>query len=407
MIDDDIGNRREVDGNRREVDGNRRAVDGNRREVDGNRRAVDGNRYAIDGKSTSAAVRDATPSDDRGGASDAPSAAGDRTRFFFSLTPEQILDAVESAGEQTTGVCYALNSLENRVYEVELEGGGRVVGKFYRPGRWSDETIRDEHRLLAALAEHEIPVCAPLRFGDPRDTLHHTREGIRFALFPRMGGRSPDELFADDYHQLGRLLAQIHNVSASLELQHRPALTPQTYGRDRLDDILAFGDMPAALEQRYAATVERLIELGEQRYARALEGTRLFVAHADCHRANLLRRDGFYFLDFDDAAVAPAAQDLWLLLPARPTDCPKELEELLEGYEQFRSFDQRQLGLIEVLRGLRYVRYVGWVARRYEDPAFSRAFPHFGSETYWQQQLIDVAEQVELLERAEQPYSWG
>ncbi|MCK5799705.1 MAG: serine/threonine protein kinase, partial [Deltaproteobacteria bacterium] len=329
------------------------------------------------------------------------------TEFFFSLTPEQILDAVERAGERTTGVAYALNSLENRVYEVELEGGARVVGKFYRPGRWADETIRDEHRLLLALEREEIPVCTPLVFGDDGDTLHKTAEGIRFALFPRMGGRSPDELLGDEYRQLGRLLGRIHNVAASLDLRHRPVLSPQTYGRDCLADIVTYGKMPSALEARYVATVERLVSLGEARFERALEGTSPFVVHADCHRANLLRRDSFFFLDFDDAAQAPVVQDLWLLLPARPTDCPTELEALVEGYEEFRAFDSRQLGLIEVLRGLRYIRYASWIARRYDDPAFSRAFPQFGTEAYWQQQLIDVAEQVELLEKMEQPYSWG
>lgn len=317
---------------------------------------------------------------------------------FFSLTPERVLDAVERAGLYTTGLCYALNSLENRVYEVELDDRSRVVGKFYRPGRWNEETIRDEHRALRALDQEEIPVCAPMAFADG-DTLHVTEDGIFFALFPRTGGRSPDELVGEQFEQLGRLLARIHNVTASLGLQHRPSISPQTYGSDCLEEILQRTEMPPGLRHRYIDAAQRLVSVGQQRF----DGVETIAVHGDCHRANLLWGSlGWFFLDFDDMGVAPPVQDIWLLLPARPKDCPKELDLLLEGYEQFRDFDRRTLGLVEVLRGLRYVRYAAWIARRWDDPSFPHAFPEWGTERYWEAQVADLHEQLALLDRADE-----
>ena len=232
------------------------------------------------------------------------------TDSFFSLTPDHVLVAVERSGSETTGLCYALNSLENRVYEVEVLGNDRdqtlrTVAKFYRPGRWSKDTILDEHRLLAALAEAEIPVCAPQPFPDG-STLQTTPDGIHFTLFPRTGGRSPDDLIPDQYEQLGRLLARIHNVSASLDLKHRPMITPATYGRESLQTILERANMSAGIQHRYVDAVTRLVDAGEQLY----EGRELFAIHGDCHRANLLFRDRFYFLDFDDMGHGPAVQDI-------------------------------------------------------------------------------------------------
>jgi Ser/Thr protein kinase RdoA (MazF antagonist) len=313
---------------------------------------------------------------------------------FFSLLPEHVLAAVEQAGKHTTGLCYALNSLENRVYEVELEEGRRLVAKFYRPQRWSRETILGEHQLLRALADAEIPVCPPEVFPDGQ-TLHLAAEGILFALFPRVGGRSPDELNLDEHEELGRLLARIHNVSANLKGHARPELSAETYGRQSLAVILAKTAMPDGLRHRYADTVGRVIDVAERR----LSGVDRFLTHSDCHRGNLLRGSaGLFFLDFDDAAVGPAVQDFWLLLPARPNDCPRELEAMLKGYETFRDFPHTSLRLIEPLRALRYVRYAGWVAARWEDPAFKRAFPHWGTDNYWEAQLADLMEQLRIFE---------
>jgi Ser/Thr protein kinase RdoA (MazF antagonist) len=317
---------------------------------------------------------------------------------FFSLLPETVLAAVERAGSRCTGRVSALGSLENRVYDVELESGERVVAKFYRPGRWSRETIGDEHRTLAALVEHEIATAPPLRFPDG-ETLARTDDGIWFALFPRVVGRSPEELGPPELGELGRLVARIHNVIGTLGLAHRPRLTPATYGTDSLTVLLGGGFVPSAMEARYADAVGRLVAEGERRFA----GVPLAAVHADCHRGNLMTardargKPGWIFLDFDDMAIGPAVQDLWLLLPARPPDCAEHVDAFVEGYETFRAFDRGGLALVEVLRGLRYVRYAAWVASRWEDPSFPRAFPGWGGERYWAEQLADLHEQLDVL----------
>jgi Ser/Thr protein kinase RdoA (MazF antagonist) len=322
---------------------------------------------------------------------------------FFSLTPERVLDAVEESGHRTTGLCYALNSLENRVYDVELDGGERLVAKFYRPGRWSRETIANEHRLLAALVDNEVPAVAPRAFPDG-DTLHQNSEGIYFALFPRVGGRSPDELSIEEYRELGRLLGRIHNVGAKLGLAHRPTISPATYGTESLELLMSRTQLPAGLGPKYRDTMMRIVEIGERR----MEHVPMHVVHGDCHRGNLLRgRDGFFFLDFDDAGVGPAVQDFWLLLPGRRQESAQELEALLGGYEIFREPPRTSLNLIEILRPLRYVRYAAWIANRWSDPSFPRAFPHWGSEQYWQNQLSDLYEQLQIIQEEDVSYvSW-
>jgi Ser/Thr protein kinase RdoA (MazF antagonist) len=316
------------------------------------------------------------------------------TGLFFALTPDRVLAAVEEGSVRTTGRCYALGSLENRVYDVEREDGVRVIAKFYRPGRWSTETILDEHRLLGALAEDEIPAVAPLPFPDGR-TLHEMEEGIRFALFPKASGRSPEDMTLEDYRQIGRLLGRIHNVSSATPLKHRPELSPRTYGDDCLAQILASSNMPPGVRGRFEIAAKNLIDVSRGLF----RGMETFVVHADCHRGNLLRgREGFFFLDFDDMASAPPVQDLWLLLPARPADCPLERDALIEGYETFRPFDFGSLRLVEALRGLRYLRYAAWIAERFHDPAFPRAFPQFGTAAYWEGLLADIYDQMRLLD---------
>jgi len=316
---------------------------------------------------------------------------------FFSLLPDRVLDAVEEAGHRVTGRCLALNSLENRVYDVELEDGSRVVAKFYRPERWSRETILDEHRVLRALDEHEIPTCPPVAFPDG-GTLRRTPEGIFFAVFPRVGGRSPEELSTDELRELGRLVARIHNVTASLGLRHRPELSPATYGTEALAVLLRHAEVRDNVAARLEDAVTRLVQVAEPRF----RGAERFPIHADCHRGNLLRGgQGWFFLDFDDMAVGPPVQDLWLLLSARPRDCPREVDAFLEGYETFRTFERGSLGMIEVLRGLRYVRYAAWIAARWEDPSFPRRFPEWGTDRYWQELVVDLHEQIALSHEAE------
>lgn len=312
---------------------------------------------------------------------------------FFSLTPDRVLAAVEESGSETTGLCYALNSLENRVYEVELEDRSRLVAKFYRPGRWSRETILAEHRALCALVDAEISVVAPAPFQDG-ETLHTTADGIHYTLFPRRGGRAPDDLTADDFEQLGRLIARIHNVTAALDLTARPELGPETYGTQALATILSRATLSPGVRARYSDAVRRLIDHATPRFAE----TRKLPIHADFHRGNVLcTPQGWLVLDFDDMAHGPAVQDFWLLLPGRPSDVPQELDALIKGYEQFRALDRGELRLVETLRALRYVRYAAWIAQRWEDPAFKRAFPDWGTDRYWEAQLADINEQLVLI----------
>lgn len=313
---------------------------------------------------------------------------------FADLTPDRILAAADATGVRATGRTWSLAALENRVYEVEREDGSRVVVKFYRPGRHSTAAILDEHRLLAALAEEEVPVVAPLALNGG-ETLCLSGDGHRFAVFPRAPGRSPDELSLDEYDRIGRLLARLHNVSASMDLAARPVLSPATYGTACIERTLALARLPPGTRSRYEDASRRLVSIAEALFGDAPT----FVVHADCHRGNVLSgAGGFFFLDFDDAARAPAVQDLWLLLPGRAADCPAEVDALIEGYETFRPFDERSLALIEALRGLRYIRYAAWIAERYGDPAFKAAFPQFGAGSYWEGLVGDLYEEIRQLE---------
>ena len=313
---------------------------------------------------------------------------------FFGLTFDRVLAAVEQAGRRTTGLCYALNSLENRVYDIEIEDGTHLIAKFYRPGRWSQAAILDDHRMLAGLAVEEIPVAAPVPFPDG-STLHSSDEGMYFALFERVGGRAPDELGSAELEQLGRLMGRIHNIGARLQLPNRPELSPATYGHDALRLIGERGQLSPSVERRYRDAAEGVIAHAERLFA----GVPLTPIHADFHRGNLLRgRDGFVVLDFDDMARGPAAQDIWLVLPGRPADCPDEVAAIVRGYEQFRAFDVATLRLIEALRALRYLRYAGWITARWDDPSFKHAFPQFGTDNYWEAQVADLYEQKRILD---------
>ncbi len=318
--------------------------------------------------------------------------------LFLHLTPERVLDAVEAGGLEPTGMCYPLNSFENRVYEVELSDRSRVVAKFYRPGRWSPEQILEEHRLLAALDEAEIAVCTVQPFPDG-DTLK-TIDDVHYALSPRRGGRAPDELTAATAKRLGMWLGRMHNVAADLPIQHRPRLDADRYVRQALVWIDAWradgGVFPEHLLTDYRATANALAELADE----ALGGVDTQLVHADLHLGNLLFRNGeLRVLDFDDMAFGPPVQDIWLALPGRGEEAITLRTALLDGYEQFRAFDHSTLDLIEVLRGLRMVRYAGWLAHRWHDPAFQSGWPHFGSEDYWRQETEDLQEQLALIHK--------
>ena len=314
--------------------------------------------------------------------------------FFFALTPELVLEAAEQADFETTGHCLALNSLENRVYDVRLEDGNHVVVKFYRPGRWSRAQIEEEHAFLFDLREAEIPVCAPLEFpggGTVRQT-----EGIYFTVWPRTGGRAPDELSDEQLEVLGRLLGRIHNVGASRPAEHRIALTETTYGVRPLEFLLAGDFLPMHCQARYEDAALATIEA----YRALSAGVPTHRVHGDCHLGNLLNGvDGWFFLDFDDFLTGPAVQDVWLLMSARDQEGLRQRAVFLEAYRQFREFDNAWLKLIEPLRALRYIHYAAWIARRIEDPAFPDAFPHFGSDEYGEKETADLADQVALFGR--------
>jgi Ser/Thr protein kinase RdoA (MazF antagonist) len=312
-----------------------------------------------------------------------------RATTFFGLTPDHILTAVEAAGLEPSGHVNALHCFENRVHDVRLDDGRHVITKFYRPGRWSREAIQDEHDFLRELAEAEIPACAPLAFEDGQ-TIHEV-EGIWCAIWPRVGGRSPDELPGDQVEQLGRLLARIHMVGAARPARHRPRLDAASYGLENLAWLEDHHFLPDRWARRYREAVEAIAA----RYTELARGVPLQRIHADCHNGNLLHgRDGWFFVDFDDFLEGPVVQDVWLLLPGRDPETAALRRRFLAAYRSFAPFQDRWLRLIEPLRALRFVRYAAWIARRWDDPAFPAAFPQFGTETYWQREVLDLEEQL-------------
>lgn len=333
---------------------------------------------------------------------------GDEARCFFELTPDRMLDAVEDAGVVTTGRVLQLASMENRVYQVEIEldheprnasEAFRVV-KFYRPGRWSREQILEEHEFLADLVEDEVPVVAPDEIPNAGTLGEAKGLGIWWSIFPRVGGRAPDELDGDQLAQLGRLVARLHTTGASGQAESRLRLDIDTYGYGNLDLLRSADVLPSSVEERYIVLVERILEMSAQWFEQ-VDYQRI---HGDCHAGNVLWNDaGPFLVDFDDMVRGPCVQDLWLLAPGQDDEAIAKRNRLIEGYEQLRDFDRSSLRLIEPLRGLRLVHFSAWIAKRYEDPAFQRAFPDFGSERYW---FEETSALQECLARV-QDSAWG
>lgn len=328
---------------------------------------------------------------------------------YSRLTPDAVLNALESLGLACDGRLLALNSYENRVYQVGLdephpgaEAGApsMVVAKFYRPGRWSDAQILEEHAFAIELAEAEIPVVAPLAFEGR--TLHE-REGFRFAVFPRRGGRAPDLESEQTLVWLGRFIGRIHAVGASHPFVERPSLDIASFGEEPREYLLASGFIPADLVAPWKQVVDLALEGVRHAYARAGDVACLRV-HGDCHPSNVLwtpdggnRPGGPHFVDLDDARMAPAVQDLWMLISGDRPSMGRQLGKILEGYEDFREFDDRELHLVEALRTLRLLHYSAWLARRWDDPAFPIAFPWFNTSRYWQDRILELREQVAAL----------
>lgn len=315
---------------------------------------------------------------------------------FSGLTPEAILAAVESTGVHCSGHLLALNSYENRVYQVGLEGSDPLIVKFYRELRWQDESILEEHAFTMELAAHDIPVVAPIADSDGATLLHHG--GFRFALFPRRGGRLLDLDDPERRRQIGRQLGRLHAVGAVRPFVHRPRIDLESFGREPLAAILASTFLPDDLIVAFSSVAEDALQRAATCFERAgtLRNHRL---HGDCHPGNLLWDENRLLLvDLDDCRNGPAIQDLWMLLHGDREAMAIQFREILEGYREFHSLDLRELHLIEALRTLRILHHAAWLASRWDDPAFPRAFPWFGEARYWQDLILSLREQIALMD---------
>jgi Ser/Thr protein kinase RdoA (MazF antagonist) len=309
---------------------------------------------------------------------------------YSALTPEVVLDAVSGAGLRPDGRLLAMSSYENRVYQVWLEDDAAVVVKFYRPGRWSEAQIDEEHAFARELAEREIPVVAPAYKGSFSDFM--------FAVYPRRGGRTPELGDPKTLEWIGRFLGRIHAVGATRRFTHREALTPKLFGHDARAHLLQSAFIPSDLLEAWKAVTEQALQLVEACYSRAGE-VKTIRLHGDCHPGNILwTGDGPHFVDLDDARMGPAMQDLWMLLSGDRASMALQFRSTLEGYEQFMPFDRRELNLLEALRTLRLIHYSAWIARRWDDPAFPAAFPWFNTQRYWQDRILELREQIALMQ---------
>lgn len=318
---------------------------------------------------------------------------------YQNLHPDQILASVEALGFQTDGRLLALNSYENRVYQVGLDSADPIVAKFYRPGRWSDAAILEEHEFALELAAAEIPVVAPLTVNGK--TLNH-RDGFRYTVFPRRGGRWPELDNENLLSQVGRFLGRIHAVGEIQAFQHRPQLDTDSFGYASADTILEAGVVPIDLEISYETLTDDLLEHVDPLMDSIARTLRL---HGDLHPSNLLARDDVvHIVDLDDARMGPSVQDLWMFLSGPRDDQLRQLDRLLTGYTEFRAFDTSELVLIEPLRTLRIMHYAAWLTRRYADPAFQRAFPWFAEPRYWEGHILSLREQLAALN--EEPLFW-
>jgi Ser/Thr protein kinase RdoA (MazF antagonist) len=318
----------------------------------------------------------------------------DLTTPYYRLDPDTVIQAVESIGLCCDGRLLALNSYENRVYQVGLEDGAPVVTKFYRPGRWSDAQILEEHEFSLELANAEIPLVPPAVI---RDRTLHRHAGFRFTVFERRGGHAPELEDQDTRTWLGRFLGRIHAVGSCRPFTARPALTPQRFGTESIATIMEGGWLQAHMETAFESLAKDLMAAVTAAFERAgaVPAIRL---HGDCHPGNILWRDGPFFVDMDDCQSGPAIQDLWMLLSGEATEMGMQMRDILEGYREFKDFDLRELQLIEALRTLRMLHHAAWLARRWEDPAFPVAFPWFGEPRYWENLVLGLREQLARLQ---------
>jgi Ser/Thr protein kinase RdoA (MazF antagonist) len=320
---------------------------------------------------------------------------------YSGLTPDVVLDALASVGLRPDGRLLSLNSYENRVYQAWMEEGVPLVAKFYRPARWSDEQILEEHAFALELADAEIPVVAPLAFEGR--TLREA-EGFRLAVFPRRGGRAPELEDPETLEWLGRFIGRIHAVGAARPFAHRPAIDIASFGDEPREYLLASGLIPRELVEPWKQAASLALEGVRAAFDRAGKVATLRL-HGDCHAGNVLwtpatgnNVGGPHFVDLDDARMGPAVQDLWMLISGDRATMGRQLGKMLSGYEDFAEFDDRELHLVEALRTLRLLHYSAWLARRWDDPAFPIAFPFFNTQRYWQDRVLELREQVAAMQ---------
>lgn len=313
---------------------------------------------------------------------------------FSALTPDLVLDAVDSIGFVSDARVLALNSYENRVYQVGIEDSEPLIAKFYRPERWSNAAILEEHAFSAELADCEVPVVAPL-VHEGHSLFEHA--GFRFALFPRRGGRAPEPGNLDQLYRLGQLLGRLHAVAATRPFVHRESLGVDNFGHASLATLLEGGFIPRSLLPAYESVARDVLKRLDTLFATTrFKPIRL---HGDCHPGNMMCRDEvFHLVDLDDCRMGPAVQDLWMMLAGERHERLAQISELVDGYQEFHDFDPRELPLIEGLRALRLMHYSAWLARRWDDPAFPMSFPWFGSERYWGEQILILREQLSALD---------
>ena len=317
---------------------------------------------------------------------------------FSGLDPDTILDALETQGIFLQSGLLALNSYENRVYQFQADDNKRYVVKFYRPARWTDAQILEEHSFAQELANSEIPVVAPLALNGK--TLHHHGD-YRFTVFPSVGGRQFENDNLDQLEWMGRFIGRIHRVSQAKTFKQRPDSVTQSY-LDEPGQVLENSTwLPDHLKTAFFAILNPVITAASSAY----KTTDVIRLHGDCHPGNILWRDGPTFVDLDDCRMGPAIQDLWMMLSGDRQQQLLQLDTLIEAYEEFQPFNTNQLALIEPLRAMRMVHYMAWLSRRWEDPAFPRAFPWFADDKYWEGQILALKEQLSAMQ--EPPLNLG
>ena len=329
-----------------------------------------------------------------------------KTHSFFTLTPDKILDSVESLGVKSTGRCLQLNSMENRVYEVELDLNSEEeaalssryeryqIIKFYRPGRWSQEQIQEEHDFLWELKEADIPVVAPLKNSSGQSLFHIKEDDLWFTVFPKVGGRINYECSDSQLKLLGRALARLHAVGARKPAKSRIVLNHESYGIHNIEFLSKNQFLPLDLASRYRKAAESICELSGKMFE-TIDNQRI---HGDCHLGNILwGSEGPLWVDFDDMVMGPPVQDVWLMVASQDDEGKRQREVFLKAYEEMGLFDRSSIKLIEPLRALRYIHYCAWIARRWDDPYFKKSFPQFNTWNYWMGQTNDLEHQLDLI----------